>query len=157
MAPSVAGRSAVTGAAGGAGIRFHRDGVQEEQDTLQAFGGVCGQPVATLSAISYDYKTGRVIAAEVPTLGSVGGANALWLEACDSAQGYAFADAAQAELSLRLKQQAVEARHKRWSGRGVVRSFETGTTFTLAESMLDMLDAVSPDKDKRFLLTRVTH
>ena len=38
---------------------------------------------------------------------------------------------------------------------GVVRSFETGTTFTLAESMLDMLDAISPDKDKRFLLTHV--
>ncbi len=40
---------------------------------------------------------------------------------------------------------------------GVVRSFETGATFTLAESMLDMLDAISPGKDKRFLLTRVTH
>ena len=63
----------------------------------------------------------------------------------------------QAERVLRLKRQALEARHKRWIGRGVVRSFETGTTFTLAESMLDMLDAISPDKDKRFLLTRVTH
>ena len=144
-------------ALGGAGIRFHRDGVQEEQDTIQVFGGVRGQPVATLSAVSYDYKSGRVIAAEVPTAGSVGGSNALWLEAYDSTQGYAWADAAQAERSLRLKQQALEARHKRWIGRGVVRSFATGTTFTLAESMLDMLDAISPEKDKRFLLTRVTH
>ena len=118
---------------------------------------MCGQPVAVLSAVSYDYKTGRVISAEVPTIGSVGGTNALWLEAYDSTQGYAFADAGQAERSLRLKQQALEARHKRWIGRGVVRSFETGTTFTLAESMLDMLDAISPDKDKRFLITRVTH
>ena len=41
--------------------------------------------------------------------------------------------------------------------RGVVHSFEAGTTFTLAEPMLDMLDAISPAKDKRFLLTRVTH
>jgi uncharacterized protein involved in type VI secretion and phage assembly len=39
----------------------------------------------------------------------------------------------------------------------VVCSFDAGTTFTLAESMLDMLDAISPTKDKRFLLTRVTH
>jgi type VI secretion system VgrG family protein len=148
---------ASSSAAGGTGIRFHRDGVQEEQDTIQVFGGVRGQPVATLSAVSYDYKTGRVISASVPTVGSVGGANALMLEAYDSTQGYAFADAGQAERSLRLKQQALEARHKRWIGRGVVRSFEAGTTFTLAESMLDMLDAIAPDKDKRFLLTRVTH
>ena len=39
-------------AAGGAGIRFHRDGVQEEQDTIQVFGGVRGQPVAVLSAVT---------------------------------------------------------------------------------------------------------
>ena len=149
--------AASASAAGGAGIRFHRDGVQEEQDTIQVFGGVRGQPVATLSAVSYDYKTSQVIAASVPTVGSVGGANALWLEAYDSTQGYAFADAGQAERSLRLKQQALEARHKRWIGRGVVRSFDTGTTFTLAESMLDMLDAIAPTKDKRFLITRVTH
>ena len=142
---------------GGAGIRFHRDGVQEEQDTIQVFGGVRGQPVATLSAVSYDYKTGRLVSAEVPTVGSVGGDNALWLEDYDSTQGYAWSDPGQAERSLRLRQQALEARHKRWLGRGVVRSFDAGTTFTLAESMLDMLDAISPDKDKRFLLTRVTH
>ena len=142
---------------GGEGIRFHRDGVQEEQDTIQVFGGVRGQPVATVSAVSYDYKTGQVVSASVPTVGSVGGDNALWLEAYDSTQGYAWADAGQAERSLRLKQQALEARHKRWLGRGVVRSFDAGTTFTLAESMLDMLDSIDPTKDKRFLLTRVTH
>ena len=144
-------------ALGGAGIRFHRDGVQEEQDTIQVFGGVRGQPVATLSAVSYDYKSGRVIAAAVPTIGAVGGANAPWLEDYDSTQGYDFADPAQGERALRLRQQALEARHKRWIGRGVVRSFEAGTTFTLAKSMLDMLDAIDPTKDKRFLLTRVTH
>ena len=144
-------------ASGGAGIRFHRDGVQEEQDTIQAFGGVRGQPIAVLTAVSYDYKTGKLIGAEVPTIGSVGGDNALWLEAYDTTQGYAYADAAQAERALRLKQQALEARHKRWIGRGVVRSFTAGTTFTLAESMLDMLDAINPTQDKRFLVTRVTH
>jgi type VI secretion system secreted protein VgrG len=144
-------------AAGGAGIRFHRDGMDEEQDTVQAFGGVRSQPAAVLSAVSYDYKTGRVIAAEVPTVGSVGGTNALWLEAYDSTQGYAWADAGQAERSLRLKQQALEARHKHWLGKGVVRSFEAGTTFTLAQSLLDDLDALQPEQDKRFLLTRVTH
>ena len=151
--------AASASSAGGAGIRFHADGVQEAQDTVQAFGGVRGQPVAVLSAVSFDYQTGRVIGAEVPTLGSVGGDNALWLEAYDSTQGYAFADTAQAERALRLKQQALEARHKHWIGRGVVRSFSAGSTFCLAESMLDGLDALraSPDDDKRFLLTRVTH
>ena len=47
--------------------RYSFEGAQEAQDTVQAFGGVRGQPVAVLSAVSFDYKTGRVIAAEVPS------------------------------------------------------------------------------------------
>ena len=146
-------------AAADAGIRFHADGAQEEQDTIQAFGGERGQPIAVVSVVSYDYKTGRVIGAEVPTIGSVGGEHALHVEAYDSYQGYAYADGAQAERAMRLKQQALEARHKRWIGRGVVRSFAAGGTFTLAGSMLDLQDALRPAAadDKRFLLTRVTH
>ncbi len=146
-------------AAGGAGIRFHADGVTEAQDTVQAFGGVRGQPVAVLSAFSYDDKSGRVIGAEVPTVGAVGGANAPWLEAYDSAQGHGHADDGDAERRLRLRQQALEARHKCWIGRGVVRSFTAGTAFVLADSMLDLLDGLKPAQDnvKRFLLTRLTH
>jgi type VI secretion system secreted protein VgrG len=139
---------------GGAGIRFHRDGVQEKQDTIQAFGGVRGQFIAVASAASYDYKTGRVMAAEAPTRGDVG---KLRLEAYDSTQGYAWPTRLDAEHAMRLKQEALEARHKRWVGRGVVRSLEAGTTFTLAGSMLDMRDAIEPHQDKRFLVTRVTH
>ncbi len=148
------------GPLGGPGIRFHRDGVQEEQDTIQAFGGLRSQPIAVASAVGYDVGAGRVIAADVPTLGSVGGERAPWLEVYDPTFARNFADPAQAERTIRLRQQSIEARHKQWLGRGVVRSFVAGTTFTIAESNLDALDMLRGDSatdDKRFLLTRIVH
>jgi type VI secretion system VgrG family protein len=148
---------------GGAGILLQRDGIQEEQDTIQAFGSVRGQLVAILRAASYDYKTGRIVAADVPTVGTVGGPQALRLEAYDSTQGYAWRDAAQAERALRLRQQALEVRHERWTGRGGVRSFEAGATFALGGSVHDPLGPTDPHDppgapgNRRFLLTRLTH
>ncbi|WP_343995984.1 type VI secretion system Vgr family protein, partial [Ideonella azotifigens] len=144
-------------ALGGAGLRFHRDGVQEAQDTVQAFGGQRRQALAVASATSYDVASGRLIAAEVPTAGIVGGENAAWLEAYDSLGEGLFADGGQAQRALTLAQQAIEARHKRWLGQSVVRSFQAGTRFALAESSLDALDPFKPEEDKRFLLTSVTH
>ena len=74
-----------------------------------------------------------------------------------STQGYSRVDAGKAKHSLRLDEPTLGACHKRRCIQSVVRSFDAGTTFTLAESMLDMLDSIDPGKDKRFLLTRVTH
>jgi uncharacterized protein involved in type VI secretion and phage assembly len=64
------------GSAAWGGVRFHRDGVQEGQDTIQAFGGQRQQAVAVLSATRYDPEQARLVAAEVATAGSVGGENA---------------------------------------------------------------------------------
>ncbi len=141
-------------ALGGAGIRYHRDGIVEDQDTIQAFGGLRTLPSAVSSATAWDYAAKRVLAASVPTAAAYGGEQAPWLEAYDHFGAYAFAGRAQAERALELAQQAHEARHKRWLGRGTVRSFTAGTHFSLSESMLDVQQQLEAT-DKRFVLTRV--
>ncbi|WP_284616658.1 type VI secretion system Vgr family protein [Aquabacterium humicola] len=151
-------------APGGAGIRFHRDAQVEEQDVVLALGALRHLPIARASALAWDYKGKRAIAADVATLGSVGGDNTPRLEAYDAAGAYAFPSPAQAERALVLAQQAHEARHKTWLGRGTVRSFSAGTQFTLTESTLDVLAALgaalqgaSGGGERRFLLTSVVH
>jgi uncharacterized protein involved in type VI secretion and phage assembly len=138
-------------------VRFHRDGVQEGQDTIQAFGGQRQQAVAVLSATRYDPEQARLVAAEVATAGSVGGENAPWLETYESlgesGHGALLADSGQLQRSLTLAQQAIEARHKTWLGRSVVRSFSAGQRFALTDSPLDALDDLRPEEDKQFLLT----
>ena len=149
------------GSAAWGGVRFHRDGVQEGQDTIQAFGGQRQQAVAVLSATRYDPEQARLVAAEVATAGSVGGENAPWLETYESlgesGHGALLADSGQLQRSLTLAQQAIEARHKSWLGRSVVRSFSAGQRFALTDSPLDALDDLRPEEDKQFLLTELTH
>jgi uncharacterized protein involved in type VI secretion and phage assembly len=149
------------GSAAWGGVRFHRDGVQEGQDTIQAFGGQRQQAVAVLSATRYDPEQARLVAAEVATAGSVGGENAPWLETYESlgesGHGALLADSGQLQRSLTLAQQAIEARHKTWLGRSVVRSFSAGQRFALTDSPLDALDDLRPEEDKQFLLTELTH
>ena len=83
-------------------MRFHRDGVQEGQDTIQAFGGQRQQAVAVLSATRYDPEQARLVAAEVATVGSVGGETAPCLETYESlgesGHGALLADSAAAMI-----------------------------------------------------------
>ncbi|MBI5256143.1 MAG: type VI secretion system tip protein VgrG [Burkholderiales bacterium] len=143
-------------ALGGAGIRFHRAASMEEQDVVLAFGSQRRLPSAVASAVAWDYKAKRVLAASVPTRARFGGGDAPALEAYDHGGAYAFGTSAQAERALTLSQQAHEARHKAWLGRGTVRSFTPGTHFGLTQSTLDLLDPLG-GTDKRFVLTTVVH
>ncbi|MBI5271097.1 MAG: type VI secretion system tip protein VgrG [Burkholderiales bacterium] len=152
-------------AVGGPGVRFHASGAVQAQDAVQALGGHRRLPLAACTAVGYDLVNQRVVAASVPTAFAFGSAAAPWLNDHDDAGADAFADAAQLERSLRLQQQAHEARHKTWFGRSTVRTFTAGHSFTLTDSELDAADlhgwlgegAASPARAHRFLLTRVTH
>lgn len=146
---------------GGPGIRFHRAGIIEDQDTLQALGGERALPTAVATATGWDYKAKRVVAASTPTRGGFGGEQAPWLEGFDHCGAYPFATRAQAERALELAQQALETGHKRWVGRSTVRTFAPGLHLHVSTSLLDHLDPVeggaSPAERKRLLLTRVVH
>ena len=149
-------------ALGGQGIRYHRSGIIEDQDTIQAIGGVRRLPIATAVVAAWDYKAKRVVAASAPTVGSIGGEQAPRLEAYDWSGAYSFATSAQAERAAELAQQAHEARHKGWLGRSTVRSLEPGRHFQLTESALDVLAALGQaagrgGDGRRFLLQKVIH
>jgi len=151
---------------GGAGIRFHRASSQEAQDAIQAFGGERRLASAEVLTLAWDYKAKRVLAGGVPTVAAMAGPQAPRLQSYDVAGAYAFTDSWSAERAAELMMQSLEARHKRWLGRGTVRSFSAGTRFELTQSTLDNLAALAEQAQdaaggtanpRQFLLTAVTH
>ncbi len=148
-------------AAGGAGLRFHRDAQVEEQDVILSLGATHTLPVHTITTLGWDDTAKRVMAASVPTLARVGSGHAPQLEAYEPAGASPYAGNTGAARAAELMQQAHEARHETWIGTGTVRSFTAGRSFALRQSPLDVLDALtSPGgvKDaRRFVLTGVTH
>jgi len=147
-------------ALGGQGIRFHGNSPLEEQDSIQAFGSRRQLLPAGVTRLAWDYKAKRAVAASVPTAAAYGGKNAPRIESYDHAGAYALADSGDAERAARLMQEAIEARHKVWLGRGTVRSFAPGTTFDLTQSTLDVLSTLDPEggeRNRKFLITEVIH
>jgi type VI secretion system secreted protein VgrG len=115
---------------------------------------------------TWDYKSKRAIAADVPSPAANAGPNAPSLEhySPHSHHGaYAAASATQAQRSATHLQQALEARHKTFLGRGTVRSFTAGTHFVLTDSDMALLDELDDDRQQstpdrhRYLITRVSH
>ncbi|MEY2892640.1 MAG: hypothetical protein RJA98_2548, partial [Pseudomonadota bacterium] len=135
-------------ALGGAGIRFHRGAAVEQQDAIQAFGGL-RQLTATASAIlQWDYTAKRAVAAEVLTHQQFASpalqAQAAWLQSFDAEAPWANTGSlSSAELQHRttLRQEALEARRKTWLARSTVRTLRPGSWFALTQSTLDLLSA----------------
>lgn len=134
---------------GGAGIRFHRGAAVEQQDAIQAFGGL-RQLTATASAIlQWDYTRKAAVAAEVLTHQTFASdalqAQAPWLQSYDAEGAWADTGAlSPAELQHRttLRQEALEARRKNWLARSTVRTLRPGSWFALTQSTLDLLSAL---------------
>ena len=148
--------AASASALGGLGIRFHRAGAVEAQDAIQAFGAQRRLPQATHTVLAWDGVGKRAHGAEMPTAAAYGGPHAPRLEGYE--HGANFATLADVDRAARLLQEAEEARHKRWFGRGTVRTFGPGSTFALTGSPLDALGALgADDTQRRFLLTEVVH
>lgn len=149
-----------TSCAGG-GIRFHRASSQEQQDAIQAFGGLRQLQAAVSSTLVWDYKRKQGVAASVPTAAAFAGPNAPRLVQFEPEADYRFADETDAQRAMTLVQQALEARHKTWLGRSTVRTFGAGSQFQLTQSTLDVLAALSGGSSgtdqTRFLLTSVVH
>jgi type VI secretion system VgrG family protein len=134
------------------GIRFHRASSQEEADTIQAFGQEAQFLSASTTVLSWDYKAKRALAATVPTPQLAWGPDAPQLEEYELPGAYAFSDALAAEHYAKMRRERTEARMLRYAGHGTVRTFRAGTTFSLSQSLLDLVAGGSP---QRFLLTEV--
>jgi type VI secretion system VgrG family protein len=142
-----------------AGIRFHRADSQEDTDAITALGARRRLGLGVGTALSYDYKAKRSVAASLPSRQRPGGPNAPVLEDYDDAGLYAFADRREAEHRLAQLLEAREADFKAFLGRGTVRSFRPGQGFTLTGSPLDALadEAGNDPEARRFALRELTH
>jgi uncharacterized protein involved in type VI secretion and phage assembly len=152
-------------ALGGAGVRFHRAGSQEDQDAVTALGGRRILQAAVSTALSWDYKGKHSVAVSLPTDQAFGGPNAPRLEDYDVPGAYAWADEATALRYVRLAREAMEARNKVFLGLSSVRSFLSGHRFVLSNSPLDdqarlrgeTRSAEDQNASRHFVLLSVQH
>jgi type VI secretion system secreted protein VgrG len=133
-------------------IRFHRASSQEQSDAIQTFNALRSLKPASSAVLTWDYVAKRAVSAEAQTAAQFAGNNAPRWDALDTPTNYAAADKPDAQRLMVLSQQALEARHKLWFGQSTVRTFTSGTQFTLSASQLDLLES-----DNRFLITQVVH
>ena len=126
---------AASAAAGGAGIRYHRD-AQVRARRHPGLGRQTPPAHRTLTTLGWDYKAKRVLSGSVPTIAAYGSGNAPQLEAYEPAAPTPpgrHTSPAHRHPHAR----AHEARHKTWLGRSTVRSFSAGQHFKLQDSPLD--------------------
>jgi type VI secretion system secreted protein VgrG len=128
----------------GQGIRFHSARAGEAQDTIQALAASTRLGAASVTTLSYDYKTKKIVAATVPTNQQVGGKHAPRLESYDTPGLYAYANAAEAQRYARLQMEAMEAANQRWQARSTVRTLRPGTRFTLTQGPLSGHSDIAP-------------
>jgi type VI secretion system secreted protein VgrG len=120
----------------GHGIRYHNARAGEAQDTIQALAAAISLGAASVTTISYDYKTKKIVSASVPTNRQVGSMNAPQLESYDTPGLYAYAGADEAQRYARLQMEAMEAASQRWQARSTVRTLRPGTRFSLTQGPL---------------------
>ncbi|WP_169806060.1 type VI secretion system Vgr family protein, partial [Azohydromonas lata] len=137
-------------------IAFQHAAAQDGADTLQRLDGHARAAVDTLSTLGWCEASGHGVGLHMPPPAHRGGPQAPSLESYDGPGAAAFATHAQAERTLRLVHEAMDARRTGWLGQGVVRSFSAGTTFRLDAPLHD-LDSGEPLREACLLLTRVLH
>jgi len=128
----------------GPGIRYHNARAGEAQDTVQALAASVSLGAASVTALSYDYKAKKIVAASVPTNQQVGSTNAPKLESYDSPGLYAYASASEAQRYARLQMEAMEAANQRWHARSTVRTLRPGTRFSLTQAPLGAQSETAP-------------
>jgi type VI secretion system secreted protein VgrG len=135
----------------GGGIRYHAASSVEKSDSIQYLQAHRKLGVATVTVLSYDYKTKQTVSVSVPTKYPIGGKNAQPVESFDSPGQYAYADARQARRYAGLKMEAHEARGFVWQGRSTVRTLRPGTRICVTDIPMKKYRDEAPD----FVLTRV--
>lgn len=147
-------------AAGGGlsrGIRFHGAHSQEERDSITALAARRTLQPTTMVLQGWDHKAHQAIVAEVPTAAEWGPSDALqlntWLQSHDPSGDFVFSNQDEARFAATLLQQAHEARHKAWFGRGTVRTLRAGTWAAVTQSALSRLPV--PGGEQELFFTQV--
>ena len=139
---------------GGRGIRFHGNTSQEEQDSITALAARRELRPTKLVLQGWDHKANQAIVAEVPTAAKWGSDEAMslndWLHSYDPSGDFVSSNQAEATFAATLLQQAHEARHKTWFGRGSVRTLRAGTWAGVTHSTLSLLPQSCDTQDLFF-------
>ncbi len=146
---------------GGRGIRFHGNSSQEEQDSITALAARRELRPTVMALQGWDHKANQAIVAEVPTAADWGPEEAMslndWLHSYDPTGDFVFSNQAEATFAATLLQQAHEARHKTWFGRGSVRTLRAGTWAGVTQSTMSLLSGVGAGAEdpQAFFFTQV--
>lgn len=119
------------------GIRYHRAGAVEHQDTVQALIAQRRLHASLTTVLSYDHGSKQIVAAGSPSLLPVSKALPE-LETYDVAARRATTSE-QARRYADLQMEAQEARAQAWRGRSTVRTLRAGTSLTITGAPLQAL------------------
>ena len=108
-------------------VRYHAASALEKSDSIQYLQVERTLGPALVTALSYNYKTKRSVAVNVPTKYPIGGRNAQAVESFDCPGEFAYADGRQARRYAEMAMEAHEARGLMWQGRSTVRTLRAGT------------------------------
>ncbi|WP_241076340.1 type VI secretion system Vgr family protein [Achromobacter insuavis] len=117
----------------GGGIRFQRAAATESRDTVQALARQRRRTPDSITVLGWHDSGKRAVAAQAPVNPASGQDDAAGLDWYEIAGHGGFADEAQARRQANLAREAVRARAETFAGRGVVRTFRSGTRFTLRD------------------------
>jgi type VI secretion system secreted protein VgrG len=135
----------------GGGIRYHAASALERSDSIQYLQAERKLSVASVTVLSYDYKTKQAVSVSVPTKFPIGGKNAQAVESFDCPGQYAYTNARQARRYAELQMEGHEARSFVWQGRSTVRTLRAGTRIAIKDIPMKAYRDTVPD----FVLVRV--
>lgn len=140
----------------GGGVRFHRAAATESRDTVQALARRRRRVPDRITVLGWHDSAKRAVAAEALVNPAGGADEAAGLEWYEPVGHGGFADEAQARRQATLAMEAVRASAETFVGRGGVRTFRSGTRFTL-QAMSSLGPADEEGFEPVFALDRVEH
>ncbi len=139
----------------GGGVRFHRAGATESRDTVQAMARQWRRGPDRVTVLGWHGGGKRAVTAEALAR-PAGGGEETGLEWYEVAGHGGFADEAEARRQANLAIEAVQAGAETFVGLGGVRTFRSGTRFTL-QNMSALGPAGEEGFEPVFALDRVEH
>jgi len=119
------------------GVRFHRAGACEYQDSVQSLWSTCKLISSTSAVLSYDIKSKNVVAADAPA--KLSNSNLPTLEAFDNFGPDCYPNRVFAMRASDMEMERQEALSQTWSGRSTIRTLRAGTRLTVLDTPLKKL------------------